>query len=136
LIRILVADDNAAVRRYLRGLLEQQVDWKVSDEVSDGAEAVRRFQSGHHDLIVLDFRMPQMDGLETARRISHLSPNTPILMITLHLSSQLEVEARKAGIRGTCAKADISCVVDAVGALLREETYFTNDMPAPVPNVH
>jgi CheY-like chemotaxis protein len=53
LIRILVADDNPAVRRYLRGVLEQQDDWQVCDEAGDGAEALRRFQSGHHDVIVL-----------------------------------------------------------------------------------
>lgn len=47
-------------------------------------------------------------------------------MVTIHLSKQLSDEARKVGIRGTCAKTDIHCVVDAVGALLRQETYFQN----------
>ncbi len=126
MIRILVADDNPAVRRYLRGVLEQQEDWQVCDEASDGAEAVQRFQTGHHDVIVLDFQMPQMNGLEVAQQIKKLSPTTPILMVTLYLSKQLAVEARKAGIRGTCAKTDISAVVEAVGALLRQETYFPN----------
>jgi DNA-binding NarL/FixJ family response regulator len=124
LIRILLADDNPAVRRYLRGLLEQQEGWRVCDEACDGAEAVRRFERGHHDLIVLDFQMPEMNGLEAARQIIRESPNTPILMVTLYLSKQLSVEAQKAGIKGTCPKTHISCVVDAVSALLREETYF------------
>jgi DNA-binding NarL/FixJ family response regulator len=123
-VRILVADDNPAVRRYLRGLLEQQVDWLVCDEVSNGQEAVERFQQAKPDLIVLDFQMPEMNGLDAARRIVDLSPKTPILMVTIHLSKQLSEEARKVGIRGACAKTDISSVVDAVGALLREETYF------------
>jgi DNA-binding NarL/FixJ family response regulator len=126
LIRILLADDNPAVRRYLRGLLEQQEGWRVCDEASDGAEAVRRFEHGHHDLIVLDFQMPEMNGLEAARQIIRESPDTPILMVTLYLSKQLSVEAQKAGIKGTCPKTHISCVVDAVSALLREETYFPN----------
>ena len=126
MIRILVADDNPAVRRYLRGVLEQQDGWQVCDEVSDGAEAVRRFQRVHHDVIVLDFQMPEMNGLEAARQITRLSPRTPILMVTLYLSQPLSVEAQKAGIRGTCSKTDISSVVEAVGALLREETYFPN----------
>jgi two-component system invasion response regulator UvrY len=121
-----LADDNPAVRRYLRGLLEQQDGWHVSDEASDGAEAVQRFEHGHHDLIVLDFQMPQMNGLEAAKQIIRTSPRTPILMVTLFLSRQLSAEARKAGIKGTCPKTHISCVVDAVSALLREETYFPN----------
>jgi DNA-binding NarL/FixJ family response regulator len=64
--------------------------------------------------------------LDAARQIVHQSPGTPILMVTIHLSKQLSEEARRVGIRGTCAKGNINCVVDAVGALLRQETYFQN----------
>ena len=124
--RILVVDDNPSVRRYLRGVLEQQEDWQVCDEARNGQEAVDRFRQVRPDLVVLDFQMPEMNGLDAARIIAQLSPETPILMVTLYLSKQLAEEARKAGIRGTCAKTDIGCVVDAVGALLREETYFPN----------
>ena len=126
MIRILVVDDNPAVRRSLRGALEQQDDWRVCDEAGDGEEAVERFRKVRPDVIVLDFQMPEMNGLEAARIISRLSPETPILMVTLYLSKQLSEEARKVGIRGACAKTDVDCVVDAVGALLREETYFPN----------
>jgi DNA-binding NarL/FixJ family response regulator len=125
-IRILVVDDNPSVRRYLRGVLEQNEDWQVCDEARNGQEAVDRFQLIRPDVVVLDFQMPGMNGLDAARIITKLSPETPILMVTLYLSKQLSDEARKAGIRGTCAKADIGCVVEAVGALLREETYFPN----------
>jgi DNA-binding NarL/FixJ family response regulator len=125
LVRILVADDSPAVRRCLRGLLDQHDDWLVCGEASNGREAVERFRDAKPDLIVLDFQMPEMNGLDAARRIVDLSPKTPILMVTVHLSKQLSEEARKVGIRGACAKTDIGSVVDAVGALLREETYFT-----------
>jgi len=125
-VRILVVDDNSAVRRYLRGVLEQQEGWQVCDEARNGQEAVERFRQIRPDVVVLDFQMPGMNGLDAARIIHQISPATPILMITLYLSRQLSDEARKAGIRGACAKTDISCVVDGVGALLREETYFPN----------
>jgi len=125
-VRILVADDNPAIRRCLRGLLDQHADWLVCDEASNGKEAVEKFQQAKPDLIVLDFQMPEMNGLEAARHIVDLSPNTPILMVTIHLCKQWSEEARNVGIRGSRAKTDIGCVVDAVGALLREETYFPN----------
>lgn len=125
-VRILVADDNPAIRRCLRGLLDHHEDWQVCDEASNGKEAVERFQQVKPDLIVIDFQMPEMNGLDAARHIVGLSPKTPILMVTIYLTKQLSEEARKAGIRGTCAKGDVSCLVDAVGALLREETYFPN----------
>lgn len=124
LVRILVADDSPAVRRCLRALLDHHADWLVCDEASNGREAVERFRDTKPDLLVIDFQMPEMNGLDAARRIVDLSPNTPILMVTIHLSKQLSDEARKVGIRGACAKTNINCVVDAVGALLREETYF------------
>lgn len=126
MVRILVVDDNPSVRRYLRGALEHEDDWRVCDEARDGQDAVARFEAIKPDLVVLDFHMPGMNGLEAARIINRLSPKTPILMVTLYLSKQLKEEARKAGIRGACSKTDVTCVVEAVGALLREETYFPN----------
>jgi DNA-binding NarL/FixJ family response regulator len=123
-IRILVVDDNPSVRRYLRDVLEQQDSWQVCDEARNGQEAVDRFQDIRPDVIVLDFQMPEMNGLDAARIITKLSPEIPILIVTLYLSKQLADEARKVGARGACAKTDISSVVDGVGALLREETYF------------
>jgi DNA-binding NarL/FixJ family response regulator len=125
-VRILVADDSPAIRSCLRGLLDHHGDWLVCDEASNGKEAVERFLEAKPDLIVIDFQMPEMNGLDAARHIVGLSPKTPILMVTIHLSKQLSQEARKVGIRGACAKGDIHSVVDAVGALLREETYFPN----------
>src|ERR1700683_1086438 len=125
-VRILVVDGNAAVRRSPRGVLEHHDSWRVCDEARNGQEAVDRFRQIQPDVIVLDFQMPKMNGLEAARIISRLSPETPILMVTLYLSRQLAEEARKAGVRGTCAKTDMGSVVNAVGALLRRETFFPN----------
>lgn len=125
-VRILVVDDNPAVRRYLRGALEQHDGWRVCEEARNGHEAVERFRKIRPDVVVLDFQMPEMNGLDAARIMTGLSPETPILMVTLYLSKQLSDEARKVGIRGACAKTDLTSLMDAVGALLREETYFTN----------
>jgi len=124
--RILVVDDNAMMRRSLRTLLESQDDWKVCDEAADGHEAVAKFDKNKFDVIVLDFQMPGMNGLDTARQIATRSPGTPILMVTLHHSAQLAEEARKVGIRGLCPKADIECVVEGVATVLEKKSYFKN----------
>ena len=124
--RIFVVDDNPTLLHYLRSVLEQQDDWHVCNEAHNGREAVEMFPQIKPDLVVLDFQMPEMNGLEAARQIIKISPDIPILMVSLYLSTQLAEEARKAGIKGACAKSEIHCVVNAVEALLREETYFPN----------
>ena len=124
MVRILVVDDNPAVRNYLRALLEQQVSWQVCDEARTGGEALQRVGTASPDLVMLDFQMPDLNGLEVARQMVRLRPDLPILMVTIHLSRQLAQEALKVGIRGVCAKSDVGSIVEAVEALLHEQTYF------------
>jgi DNA-binding NarL/FixJ family response regulator len=124
LVRILVADDNPTVRRYLRSLLEQQSSWQVTDEARTGGAAIQKVKNNPPDMILLDFQMPELNGLDAARQISTLFPQIPILMVTIHMSKQLAEEARRVGIRGVCAKSDIGSIVEAVDALLHEKTYF------------
>lgn len=122
--RILLVDDNPAVRRYLRAILEQQESWQVCGEARTGAEALRQVLESPPDLIVLDYQMPDLNGVDVARQISEMFPKIPILMVTLHLSRQLADAAREAGVRGACAKQDIGSVVEAVDVLLHDQTYF------------
>jgi two-component system, NarL family, invasion response regulator UvrY len=123
-VRILVVDDNPSVRHYLRSILEQQTAWRVCGEARTGAEALQKVLEAPPDLIVLDYQMPDLNGIDVARKICELFPNIPILIVTLHLSTQLADAARLAGVRGACAKQDIGSVVQAVEVLLRQETYF------------
>ena len=124
MVRILVVDDNPSVRHYLRAVLEQQTAWRVCGEARNGAEALQKVIEAPPDLILLDYQMPDLNGVDVARRIYELFPKIPILMVTLHLSKQLAEAARLAGVRGACAKQDIGSVVEAVEVLLREQTYF------------
>ena len=125
MVRILLVDDNPSVRHYLRAILEQQSSWQVCGEARTGAEALHQvLESPPPDLILLDYQMPDLNGVDVARQISELFPKIPILMVTLHLSRQLSDAARLAGVRGACAKQDIGSVVEAVEMLLRNQTYF------------
>ena len=124
MIRILIVDDNPAVRRYLRAILEQQESWRVCGEARTGAEALHQVLDSPPDLIVLDYQMPDLNGVDIAKQISEMFPQIPILMVTLHLSRQLAEAAREAGVRGACAKQDIGSLVEAVEVLLQDKTYF------------
>lgn len=124
LVRILVADDNPMVRHYLREVLEQHGAWRVCDEARTGGEVLRKVQKTLPDVILLDFQMPELNGLEVAKQISQLFPKIPILMITFHFSRQLAEAARKVGIQGACAKTDVGSIMEGVEAVLHQETYF------------
>lgn len=125
MVRILVVDDNPAVRHYLRSILEQQGTWQVCDEARTGGEALQRVKKDPPpDLILMDFQMPDLNGLDVAQQIAAIFPQIPILLVTIHLSSQLAAEAKRVGVRGACAKTDVGSIVQAVDALLHEKTYF------------
>jgi two-component system invasion response regulator UvrY len=123
-VRILVVDDNPVVRQYLRAILEQQSAWEVCGEARTGEEALQRVKASAPDLILLDFQMPDLNGLDVAREILQMWPGIPILMVTVHLSKQLAAAAQAVGIRGACAKSDVGSIVEAVDVLLHEKTYF------------
>ena len=124
MVRILVVDDNPSVRHYLRVILEQQTSWRVCGEARNGAEALEKVLEVRPDLILLDYQMPDLNGVDVAKQICERFPKMPILMVTLHLSKQLSDAARLVGVRGACAKQDIGSVVEAVEVLLRDQTYF------------
>ncbi len=123
--RILVVDDSPLVRQRLRDMLQQHCEWEVCGEASNGRDALEKVQLMKPDLIVLDFLMPGMDGLQTAREMGKLVPSIPILMFTMHLSKQLVEEARNVGIRGAVPKSDAGRIIEGVEALLRNEAYFS-----------
>jgi DNA-binding NarL/FixJ family response regulator len=103
---ILIVDDSAVIRRSLRTCIEQNTTWKVCGEAENGQTAVARVQELHPDIVILDFQMPIMNGLEAARQISRLAPNTTMLMFTMYSSNQLLKTAQAAGISDVISKSN------------------------------
>ena len=122
--RILIVDDSPLVRQRLRDLLQQHPDWRVCGEAANGQDAITQAAELSPDVIVLDFLMPGMNGMQAAREIGKVIPDVPILMFTTYLSRQLVEEARNVGIRGAVAKSDPRYVIDGLEALLRNESFF------------
>jgi DNA-binding NarL/FixJ family response regulator len=112
------------MRCGLRTFLELNSDWQVCGEAVDGADAVKKAHQLAPDLIVMDFSMPEMDGVEAAREIARSGTDIPILLLSLHLSPQMIESARRAGMRGAISKAEISKMRYALKALQRGETFF------------
>jgi len=82
--QILIADDNSAVRRIIRGFFDDRADIAVCGEAVDGLQAVEKAKALRPDLIVLDLVMPQMNGAEAASVLKKAMPEVPILLFTMH----------------------------------------------------
>ena len=105
MLRILIADDHEVARGGVRALIEAHPGWEVCGEAKDGREAVERAADTNPDLVVLDIGMPNL-GLEAARQILAASPETPILILTMHDSDNTVSEVLRAGARGYVLKSD------------------------------
>jgi DNA-binding NarL/FixJ family response regulator len=104
MIRVLIADDHGIVRSGLRMLIERQSDMEVVAEAGDGLDAVAAAQRERPDVAVLDVSMPRMTGLEAAREVRSHSPDTRVLLLSMHEDERYFLEGLEAGAAGYVAK--------------------------------
>jgi len=105
-IRILIADDYEGWRRQVRLLFEERPQWQVIAEASDGSEAVQKAEELKPDLILLDIGLPKLSGIEAARRIRQLSPNSRIIFLSLHNDLDVVRAALRTGAQGYLHKTN------------------------------
>jgi len=103
-IRVLLADDQALVRAGLRLILEAEADIQVVGEAADGVEAVALALDTHPDLVLMDVRMPQLDGIEATSRLLAQLSETRVLMLTTFDLDEYVVDAFRAGASGFLLK--------------------------------
>lgn len=99
-IRVLLVDDHQVVRRGLRTFLEVQDDIEVVGEASDGSEGVARAEELAPDVVLMDVKMPGMDGVEALRKLRELSNPTRVLIVTSFTEQRTVVPALRAGAAG------------------------------------
>jgi DNA-binding NarL/FixJ family response regulator len=125
-VRILIADDHELFRRGVAAELTQVPGWIVAAEAVNGRDAVAMAEELKPDIVVLDLTMPELNGLEAARRIISAEPSARILILTAHESEQLVREVLSAGARGYVLKSDAGRIlVAALQALLDGRSFFT-----------
>jgi DNA-binding NarL/FixJ family response regulator len=103
---VLIVDDHEAFRRTLRMRFEAMPEFVVCAEAADGVEAVEKAQQLAPDLVILDFAMPEMHGLDAATAIKFILPRARIYLLTAHSSRDLELAARNGGVDAVFSKYD------------------------------
>ena len=114
MLRILIADDNADVRMYVREALEDEKNWRVCAEAGTGNDAVSLTAELLPDLVVLDLSMPNGNGIDATRAIHSRFPDIPILILTMHDGPELAMAAVGVGARACLLKSDLNSLLDTV----------------------
>jgi DNA-binding NarL/FixJ family response regulator len=126
-LRILIADDHDLIRRGVRDLLSTRGGWQVVGEACNGVDAVRKAVNLRPDVAILDFSMPELNGPEAATLIAEQSPETGVVVLTMHDSEQVMRQVLQSGARGMVLKSDADRdLLEAVESVSRKRHFFTS----------
>ncbi|HSL01220.1 MAG TPA: response regulator transcription factor [Rubrobacteraceae bacterium] len=127
--RLVLADDHDLLRRGLRSLLTGEPDLEVVGEASNGREALELCRDLRPDLVLMDVRMPVMDGLAATRMVKQVSPDTSVLMVTMHENPDYLLEALNAGAAGYVLKdAPAERLVSSIRRTLNGESPLNQEL--------
>lgn len=123
--RLLIADDHALVRKNLREIIEFKTDCVIVGEAIDGLQAVRLAKEFTPDIAVVDISMPGIDGLDAARQIRKESPQTKILILTMHDAGPIIAKIQETGVHGYLLKSEAPKGLPlAIDSLLQDRPFF------------
>jgi DNA-binding NarL/FixJ family response regulator len=125
-VRILVVDDYALFRQFVVGLLGKRPELQVVGEASDGLEALQKAVELRPDLILLDIGLPSLNGIEVARQMRNLVPESKIIFLTQESSADVVQEALSLGARGYVTKSKAHDLFAAVEAVFSGKTFVSN----------
>lgn len=116
--RVLIVDDYAPWRQFLRSALQKKTELEIVGESADGLQAIQQAQELRPDLILLDLGLPTLDGIEAARQLRRLLPQSRIVFVSQESSPDVVREALSTGAQGYVVKQSVRDLLQAVSAAL------------------
>jgi DNA-binding NarL/FixJ family response regulator len=132
--RTLVAEDHEGFRRFLLLILQEKTRCEVIAQVLDGLEAVQKAEQLQPDLILLDLGLPKLNGIEVARRLRRLCPDSKILFLSQDSSPDIVQGAFRNGAHGYLLKSDAADLPLAVDAVLAGRRFVSARVEASTPD--
>lgn len=128
-IKIALVDDHLLVRNGIKSLLEEEQDMLVIAEGSNGLEAIEIVENHKPDILIIDVRMPEMNGIEAVGKLQNISSNTKAIVLSMHDSEQYILESIKAGASGYLLKdTDKNEFIKAIHTVFNGGKYFSGDI--------
>jgi two-component system, NarL family, invasion response regulator UvrY len=135
-IKVLVADDHAVVRRGLREILSSTGDILVGGEAATAPDVLRLVREQRWDVVVLDISLPEGNGLDLTADIRRERPDTPVLILTMHSAQQYAIRAIKAGAAGFLTKESApDKLIDAVRKIASGGRYVSTELAETLASV-
>ena len=129
LVRILLVDDYEPFRRFVRSTLRKRPSLQIIAEVSDGLEAIQQAEELKPDLILLDIGLPTLNGIEAAREIRKLAPESKIIFVTQESLADVVQEALSMGVLGYVLKAQAGTdLIAAVEAVIEGRQFLSSSL--------
>ena len=135
MITILIIDDDNLVAAALKTILESDETLTVAGTGCDGAEAVHMYQKLQPDVLLMDIRMKETNGLDASEQILAEYPHARILLLTTFSDDEYIVKALKSGVKGYLLKQDYNSIIPAIKAVYTGQTVFGNEIVSRIPGL-
>ena len=135
MIKVLIADDHALIRKGLKQLLDDTDDMRVIGEAENGMQAIRMVEETDYNVVLLDISMPDKHGVEVLKQLKANKPQLPVLMLSMHPEEQYALRSMKAGAAGYLNKQSAPLqLVTAIRQVASGKKYISTELAEQLAN--